>query len=149
MALSDDLTKLAARTKEAELRTTAARDQARADLEREVSSARASGEAQAEKLGQAAEEGNERITGFGSDLQSSWNKHIAKVREDLENRKAEHDVHKAQKRAERAEDYASFEIELAYSAVVEAEYAALDAVLARMDAEQLLSQAGTAALSEG
>ncbi len=141
MALSDDLTKLAARTKEAETRTAAARDQARADLEREVSSARASGDAQAEKLRQAAEEGDERITGFGSDLQISWNKHIAKVREDLENRKAEHDVHKAQKRAERAEDYASFEIELAYSAVVEAEYAALDAVLARMDAEQLSSQA--------
>jgi hypothetical protein len=141
MALSDDLTKLAARTKEAEARTAAARDQARADLEREVSTARASGDAQAEKLRQAAEEGNERITGFGSDLQSSWNKHIAKVREDLESRKAEHDVHKAQKRAERAEDYASFEIDLAYSAVVEAEYAALDAVLARMDAEQLSSQA--------
>jgi hypothetical protein len=141
MALSDDLTKLAARTKEAETRTTAARDQARADLEREVSSARASGDAQAEKLRQAADEGDEKITGFGRDLQRSWNEHIAKVREDLESRKAEHDVHKAQRRAERAEDYASFEIDLAYSAVVEAEYAALDAVLARMDAEQLSSQA--------
>ena len=59
MALSDDLTKLAARTKEAVTRTAAARDQARADLEREVSSARASGDAQAEKLRQAAEEGDE------------------------------------------------------------------------------------------
>jgi hypothetical protein len=141
MALSDDLTKLAARTKEAETRTAAARDQARADVEREVSSARASGDAQAEKLRQAAEEGKEGISGFASDVQSSWNEHIAKVREDLESRKAEHDVHKAQKRAERAEDYASFEIDLAYSAVVEAEYAALDAVLARMDAEQLSSEA--------
>jgi hypothetical protein len=141
MALSDDLTQLAARTKEAETRTAAARDQARADLEREVSSARTAGEAQAEQLRKAAEEGDERITGFGSDLQRSWNEHIAKVREDLESRKAEHDVHKAQKRAERAEDYASFEIDLAYSAVVEAEYAALDAVLARMDAERLSSEA--------
>ena len=35
MALSDDLTKLAARAKEAEDRTAAARDKARADLERE------------------------------------------------------------------------------------------------------------------
>lgn len=145
MALSDDLTKLAARTKEAETRTVAARDQARADLEREVSSARASGEAQAEKLRQAAEEATEEIDETGRDLRNSWKAHIAKVREDLESRKAEHDVHKAQRRAERAEDYASFEIDLAYSAVVEAEYAALDAVLARMDAEQLSSQADTTA----
>ena len=145
MALSDDLTKLATRTKEAETRTAAARDQARADLEREVSTARASGEAQAEKLRQAAEKGDEKITGFAGDVQRSWNEHIAKVREDLESRKAEHDVHKAQKRAERAEDYASFEIDLAYSAVVEAEYAALDAVLARMDAEQLSTQASATA----
>jgi hypothetical protein len=110
-------------------------------VEREASSARASADAQAEKLRQAAEEGKERTSDFASDVQSSWNAHIAKVREDLESRKAEHDVHKAQRRAERAEDYAAFEIDLAYSAVVEAEYAALDAVLARMDAEQLSSQA--------
>jgi hypothetical protein len=145
MALSDDLTKLAARAKEAETRTAAARDQARADLEREVSSARTSADAQAEKLRQVAEEGKDSISGSGKDLQRSWSEHVAKVREDLESRKAEHDVHKAQRRADDAEDYASFEIDLAYSAVVEAEYAALDAVLARMDAEQLSSQAGTTA----
>ncbi len=145
MALSDDLTKLAARTKEAETRTAAARDQARADLEREVSSARASGEAQAEKLRQAAEEGNERITGFGKDLQRSWDEHVAKIREDMESKKAKHDVHMAQTRADDAEAYASYSIDFAYSAVVEAEYAALDAVLARKDAEQLSAEAGETA----
>ena len=40
MALSNDLSKLAARAKEAETRTADAADKARTDLEREVSSAR-------------------------------------------------------------------------------------------------------------
>jgi hypothetical protein len=39
MALSEEMSKLAARAKEAETRVTAARDKARAKLEREVSSA--------------------------------------------------------------------------------------------------------------
>ena len=40
MALSDELTKLAARAKEAETRTAAARDEAHAQLERDVAEAR-------------------------------------------------------------------------------------------------------------
>jgi hypothetical protein len=94
-----------------------------------------------------AEQGKESVSGLGKDVQRSWSEHVAKVREDLESRKAEHDVHKAQRQADDAEDYASFAVDLAYSAVVEAEYAALDAVLARMDAEQLSSQAGTSGLA--
>jgi hypothetical protein len=145
MALSDDLTKLAARAKEAETRTAAARDQARADLEREVSSARASAQEQSEKLRQGVEEGKERSSGFGKDLQRSWDAHIAKIREDMESKKAKHDVHTAQMRADDAEAYASYSIDFAYSAVVEAEYAALDAVLAREDAAQLSAEAGETA----
>jgi hypothetical protein len=145
MALSDDLTKLADRAKEAETRTAATRDQARADLEREVSSARASADAQAEKLRQGVEEGKERTSGFGKDLQRSWDEHVAKIREDMESKKATHDVHLAQARADDAEAYASYSIDFAYSAVVEAEYAALDAVLARKDADQLSAEAGETA----
>jgi hypothetical protein len=145
VALSDDLTKLAARAKEAEDRTAAARDKARADLEREVSAARASAQEQAEKLRQGVEEGKESVSGFGKDLQRSWDEHIAKIREDMESKKAKHDVHMAQMRADDAEAYASYSIDFAYSAVVEAEYAALDAVLARKDADELSAEAGATA----
>jgi hypothetical protein len=142
MALSDELTKLAARAKEAETRTAAARDEARAELERNVASARASAQEQAEKLRQTAEQGEARVSSLGQDMQRSWNEHIARAREGIESKKAEHDVHTAQRRADDAEAYASFAIDLAYSTVVEAEYAALDAVLARMDADQLSAGAG-------
>jgi hypothetical protein len=59
------------------------------------------------------------------------------AREELATRKAEHDVHRARKVADEAEDQASLVIDLAYSAVVEAEYAALDAYLARAKADEL------------
>ena len=47
--------------------------------------------------------------------------------------------------AENAEDDASFAIEYAYAAIEEAEYAALDATLARMEADELAAAAGRAA----
>jgi hypothetical protein len=78
-------------------------------------------------------------------VQKSWNEHIARIREHLEGKKEEHDVHMAKVRADDAEGYASFSIDLAYSAVVEAEYASLDAVLARKEAEQLAAEAGATA----
>jgi hypothetical protein len=103
MTLSDELTKLAARAKEAETRTAAAHDDARADLEREVESARAAAQGQAEKLRQGAEEGKAKVSGWWTDVQKSWNAHVARVREDVESKKEEHDVHMAQVRADDAE----------------------------------------------
>jgi hypothetical protein len=142
MALSDDLTRLATRAKEAETRVADVRVEARADLEQDVASARESAQEQADKLRDVAEESKAGISGRLSDVQRSWNEHISRVREDLEDKRAKHDVHVAQRRADDAEAYASFAADHAYSAVVEAEYAALDAVLARMDADQM-SEAGT------
>lgn len=142
MALSDDLTRLTTRAKEAETRVAKVRGEARADLEQDVASARKSAQEQADKLRDSAEKGEAGISGRLSDVQRSWNEHISRVREDLEDKRAKHDVHVAQRRADDAEAYASFAADHAYSAVVEAEYAALDAVLARMDADQM-SEAGT------
>ena len=145
MALSDELTKLATRAKEAETRTVAARDKAQADLEREVESARTAAQAQAEKLRQGAESGKAEVSGWWTDVQKSWNAQAARVREDVEGKKEKHDVHMADVRADDAEGYASFAIDLAYSAVVEADYASLDALLARKEADQRAAEAGASA----
>ena len=133
MALSDDLHKLAARAQEAETRAAAAPKQARAELEREVSSARATVSA-----------GEAKAADRWADLQRSWDTHVAQVRERLDSRHAEHDAKRARRRAEDAEDYAAYAIAFAHSAVVEAEYAALDAALARMDADQAADLSATA-----
>ena len=141
MALSEDLTRLATRAREAETRVAKVRQEARADLEQDVASARESTQEQADKLRDSAEQSKAGISGRLSDMQRSWNDHISSVREDLEDKRAKHDVHVAQRSADDAEAYASFATDHAYSAVVEAEYAALDAVLARMDADQMSEEA--------
>ena len=141
MAQSDDLTRLATRAKEAQTRVAEVREGARADLEQNVASARESAQEQGDKLRDEAEKGKAGISGRLSDVQRSWNEHISRVREDLDDKRAKHDVHMAQRRADDAEAYASFAADHAYSAVVEAEYAALDAVLARRDADQMSEEA--------
>ena len=49
---------------------------------------------------------------------------------------------RAQRNAEIAEDDASFAVEYAYAAIEEAEYAVLDAALARKQADELSPQSG-------
>lgn len=143
--LADELTKLAARAQDAENRATEARGKARADLEEDRDAARASAQAQSEKLHAKAEEGRGNISAWWSDVQKSWDAHVAELRDRVDTKKAEHDVHVAQRRAEHAEADAAYAIDFAYGAVVEAEYAVLDAVLARTDAEELTQGAGATA----
>lgn len=140
MALSDELTNLAVRAKEAENRATAARGKAKADLEQDVETARTSAQEQAEKLRKSADARQDKISVWWHDLQRSWNEHLATIRDDIEHRRSEHDVDKADRRAERAEDDAEFAIDYAYAAISEAEYAVLDADLARIEAEQLKTE---------
>jgi hypothetical protein len=137
MAVSDQLTQLAARAKEAEDRAAAAQGKARADLERDVENARTSAQAQADKLRATVDAKKGKLSVWWNDLQRSWDEHIEKIRSDIEERRAEHDVDRAQKRAENAEDDAAFAIDYAYAAIEEAEYAVLDASLARMEADEL------------
>lgn len=135
--LSDEVRRLSARAQEAEDRVAAARVKTKADIEADRDATRAVGEQQAQALREKAEEGRDRISNWWADMQRSWDEGVAKMRADVESRKAEHDIHKAQHRADRAEEEARFSIDFAYSAVVEAEYAVLDAALARMQADDL------------
>jgi hypothetical protein len=143
MALSDHLSRLAARAKQAETRVAGVREEARADVEQDLASARESAQEQATRMQRAAEGNKERVSNWWGDVQTSWNQHLSRVREDMESKKVKHDVNKAKRRADEAEEYALFMIDLAYSAVVESEYAALDALLAGMDADQMAKEAAT------
>ena len=137
MALSDQLTKLATRAKEAEDRAAAAQGKARADVERDVENARTSAQEQADKLRATADTKKGNVSVWWHDMQRSWHEHIERIRSDIEERRAEHDADRAQSRAENAEDDATFAIDFAYAAIEEAEYAVLDASLARMEADEL------------
>ena len=137
MALSDQLSKLAARAKEAEDRSAAAQKKAKADLEQDVKSAREEAQAHADQLRKNAETDKAMLSDWWDDMQRSWNEHLGKVRDNIDQRRAEHDLKTAQRNAESAEEDAAFAIDYAYGAIEEAEYAVLDATLARMDADEL------------
>ena len=137
MALSDQLTELAARAKEAEDRAAAARDKSKDGLQADVETARASAQERAKKLRESADANKNKLSVWWYDLQRTWNEHVAKIRDDIEGKRAEHDVDRAERRAEHRADDAEFAVEFAYAAIEEAEYAVLDAELARMEADEV------------
>jgi hypothetical protein len=137
MALSDQLTKLAARAKEVEDRAAAAQDKARTDLEQDVETARATSQADAQRLRESADANKGKISDWWNDVQRNWNEHVATVRENIDSKKADIDRDKAEDDADDAEEDAAFAIDYAYAAIDEAEYAVLDATLARMKADEL------------
>jgi hypothetical protein len=137
MALSDDLTMLAARVKEAEDRLAAAQGAARDKVHHDVQVAREALESRTDQLRQTAKSNQGKVAAWWSDVQKSWDEQIASIRRDIESKKAQHDLKAAERRADSAEEDAEFAIQYAYWAVEDAEYAVLDATLARMDADSL------------
>ncbi len=91
MAMSVDLTGLAARVKEAEDHATAARAKTKAEVEQDMATVRASAEARADKLRQDAEDRKSKLSVWWHDLERSWNQHLAKIRDDVEAKRAEHE----------------------------------------------------------
>ena len=73
MAMSEDLTGLAARVKEAEDHATAARAKTKAEVEQDMATVRASAEARADKLRQDAEDHKSKLSVWWHDLERSWN----------------------------------------------------------------------------
>ena len=81
MAVSDDLARLSVRAKQAEDRAAAAKAQARDQLQKAVQEARDSTQQTADKLRAASAAAADRADARADDIQSSWDKHLAKARE--------------------------------------------------------------------
>jgi hypothetical protein len=143
MALSDQLTKLAARTKEVEDRAAAARVQAKGDLEQDVKSAREAAQTQADSLHAHTEKTKDNISEWWKDLGREWKNQTESIRRHVDKDRAAHDLKHAQKAAERADDDAAFAIDYVYAALAEAEYAVLDAYLAHAEADELAQAASS------
>ena len=137
MALSDQLRRLANRAEEAEKNAAAASDKAKADLEQDRENSRAVAQQEAEQLREAADAGRGKISDWWNDVQRSWNEHVAQIQKNVESKKAEIDLDRAKERADNTEADAEFAIEFAYTAIGEAEYAVIDANLARKEADEL------------
>jgi len=137
MALSDQLTELAARAKEVEDRAATAKKQAKADLEQDVKNAREAAQTQADSLHAHTEKTKNDISEWWTNLGRDWKSQIESIRREVDKDRAAHDLKHAQKVAERADDDAAFAIDYVYAALAEAEYAVLDAYLAHKEADEL------------
>lgn len=137
MSASEQLNKLADRAKQSEENIELAKEESQGDLKARVQQARESSEQHAAELKSGASGAKSKVSRWWTDVQDDWSKHIDKVRKDVDDRKEEHDVTRAEHRAEHREDDAEAAIAFAYAAFEEAEYAVLDSILAREEADAL------------
>ncbi|MFD8819901.1 hypothetical protein ACFV23_52615 [Streptomyces sp. NPDC059627] len=137
--LSDQLSQLADRTKKVEDTAAAAKAKNRAQLETERTNLKASLDA----VGAKTDEAKARAQGRISDLHDSVQKHFADRRAASAEHKAERDLKRAERRADDAEQDAADAIALVLYVLDQAEYAVVDAALARADADDLAAELGT------
>ena len=128
---------LAQRAEQAKERVHASSSATKERLEEQVSAARASADEKGRRLeAQAAGAGDEAAQRWG-EIRRSWNDHVAGMRRKAADDKAGFDARRAQLRAELAEEDAVAATEFAILAVEEAEYAVLDSLLARAEADDM------------
>ena len=135
MAASDALTDLATRARAAEDRVAAAQKQARAQLQTEVDQARSTAQQTANGLQAQTAASAADVSQWWHDLQQNWSGHVAQVRQSVQTKAADVDAKMLKRRADSAEGDAVAAVEFAEAALEEAEYAVLNATLARADAD--------------
>ena len=135
MALSDQLSDLAHRTKQLEDSAAATREQDRDKLEQQRDKLDATMRAQAEKVKTDAQDAGVQIRSWWSDTTDRIEERRADLRARMDQSRAEHEADKAERDADDAEDYAAALIGLAAYMTDAAEYAVVDAAIARSQAD--------------
>jgi hypothetical protein len=135
--LSEQLTDLAARAKRSEdfVDAASAKNRAYLDDQREaLKNSIATGKA---RMSADAAVAQNTTRTWWNDARQSIDARVAELRAERDDHRAAHDLKKAQRRAEDAEDDAAYAIDFALQMLDEAEYAVTDAILARIDADEL------------
>jgi hypothetical protein len=139
MPVSDDFAKLTAQVEEAELRIKEAAAEGHAEAETKVDEARQKAEVHAAEQRDKAREADDRDDGW-QQIRSDWDRHVQRLRERIDAKKAGVDASVAESDAEWAEAAAYDAIDFAASAILEAEYVVLDAVGTRKKADVLAAR---------
>jgi hypothetical protein len=146
--MSEQLSELSERARKVDDVVSAAREKDRARLEAQREELKSSvetfkaeaAEDQAAARASMAEdvaEARASIKARWDAVRSSVDQRFAEMRADAEERGKERDIRKAQRHADTAEQEAVDAVELALFVLDETEYAIVDAVIARQDAEEL------------
>ena len=139
MALSDQLSALAGKTKELEDTAAAAKAQNRAKLEKDREKLHSDMETEAKKLQSGAEKSKSEARTWWADMAARAEQQRMDLHSKIEERKTERKVDKAIRNADDAENYAITMIQAAAYCIDAAEYAVADAVVARGQADDLVT----------
>jgi hypothetical protein len=129
--------KLTDRANEAAARVHASASTTKEKLEARVSEARAAAEQTTQELQAKAAGSRDDASQRWTAIRQSWHDHIAEIQSKVDTQKQELDVDRAKRRAARAEDDALAAVDFACLAIEHAEWAVLDAMLARAEADEL------------
>jgi len=129
--------KLADRAKEAAVHVHASTSKTKEKLESQVFEARAAADKTTKELQSKRADTNDEAAKRWSAITMKWNDHIAQIQQKVDAEKHDRDAGRARFRADLAEDDAVMAIDFAYGAVEDAEWAVLDAALARAEADEL------------
>ena len=135
MSLPDDFTKLREKVDKADqsIRAAVAKDEA--ELEAMVDDARKKADERAAVLRAKLEEVADSDERQWHEVQSDWDEHVKRIRERMDAKKDAFDAKVAEHDAEWAKADAIDALDFASAAIEEAQYAVLDAVLARRKAD--------------
>ena len=135
--LSQSLQDLAARVKVLEDSATATFQADRAELEKRRHEIDDAIKTEVGEFDSAVRDAAQAGRTWWNDTKTSMKRPLDEVRARVENRKSEHELHRALRAAEAAEQDAAAAIEVAAYFLDVAEYAIIDAALARMAADDL------------
>jgi hypothetical protein len=137
MAVSDDFAKLKEQVEEADRSIKAAVAKEDAELKTMVDDARKKADDRAAQLHATTTDAAHEAERQWNQVQTDWDKHVKRIRERVDARKAEIDAGMAEDDAKWAEADAYDAVAFAESANEEAKYAVLDAVMARRRADAM------------
>lgn len=139
MALSDQLTELAARTKKLEDAAAANKAKSQAQLEQEREKLNANMQAQAQKIQSKVDKTQADAQAWWTETTKRFEQRRAEVRTKMDQHKAERKLDQAQHYADYMDNIAVDYVAWATYAVDAAEYAVTDAAIARKAADELVT----------
>jgi vacuolar-type H+-ATPase subunit H len=140
MALSDMLSELAQRARDAEDRARAATDEAKDKVRQRADEASDSARKKADELKQRSDAVRQEASDRWAEVHRDWAKHIDQLQSKFAETKAKQDRAWSQMDADLAADDARAACAFAVAAVDEAESATIDAILAQMEADEVAAR---------
>jgi hypothetical protein len=135
--LSEQLTELAARAKQAEDFANATRSKNQAFLDSHREKLQSSIDDSKARVAAGAAAAQDKAESWWAETRSAIEDRFASLRAERAEHRAERDLKRAERHADDAEQEAGYAVEFAISMLDEAEYAIGDAVIARADADDL------------